>query len=132
MRSARLAAYNFFLRGASITNATNFTNVNNNGNVNTNGNANNNNSRNSNGLAPDFVSQQWYWSTAVARIRVKYDLYERRNASCDSVRNCPLIFWHERRRETERAWRVMYLTPFHVQELCKLDDTLQDTCTEDE
>ena len=48
MRSARLAAYNFFLRGASITNATNFTNVNNNGNVNTNGNS----ASNVNGVCP--------------------------------------------------------------------------------
>ena len=50
MRSARLAAYNFWLRGASVTNATNFCNVNNNGNVNTNG----NNATNVNGVCPRF------------------------------------------------------------------------------
>lgn len=44
------AANNFFLRGASITNATNFCNVNNNGNVNTNG----NNATNVNGVCPRF------------------------------------------------------------------------------
>ena len=50
LRSARFAANNFFLRGAAITNATNFTNVNNNGNVNSNG----NNATNVNGVCPRF------------------------------------------------------------------------------
>jgi len=39
----------------------NYNNNNNFCNVNTNGNANNNNANNSNGLAPDFVSQKWFW-----------------------------------------------------------------------
>lgn len=47
---ARLVAYNFWLRGASVTNAANFCNVNNNGNVNTNG----NNATNVNGVCPRF------------------------------------------------------------------------------
>lgn len=46
------------------------------------------------------------------------------------VQNCPLMLRHGRRRETERAWRAMYLTPFHVWEQSILDDTLQDICTE--
>lgn len=82
--------------------------------MNTNGNANNNNARNSNGLAPDFVSQKWFGSIIVACIRVNHDLYERRNASRDYVRNCPLMLLHERRRETERAWRGICLNSFHV------------------
>lgn len=44
------AANNFWLRGASVANATNFCNVNNNGNVNTNG----NNANNANGVCPRF------------------------------------------------------------------------------
>ena len=76
----------------------NYNNSNNFCNVNTNGNANNNNARNSNGLAPDFVSQKWFGSNTVARMRVNHDLYERRNVSRDYVRNCPLMLLHERRR----------------------------------
>lgn len=44
------AAINFWLRGASILNETNFCNVNWNGNVNTNG----NNATNTNGICPRF------------------------------------------------------------------------------
>ncbi|MBR5221628.1 MAG: hypothetical protein IKV66_11630 [Clostridia bacterium] len=43
-------ANNFWLRGAAVTNATNFGNVNNNGNANNNG----NNATNSNGVCPRF------------------------------------------------------------------------------
>ena len=45
---------------------------------------------------------------------MNHDLYERRNASRDYVRNCPLMLLHERRRETERAWRGICLNSFHV------------------
>ena len=110
----------------------NYNNSNNFCNVNTNGNANNNNARNSNGLAPDFVNQKWLRSTAVTRSRVNYDLYERRDASRDASLKLPLMLRHGRRRGTERAWRAMYLTPFHVWEQSILDDTLQDICTEGE
>ena len=44
------AANNYWLRGASVTNSTNFGNVNNNGNANNNG----NNANNSNGVCPRF------------------------------------------------------------------------------
>ena len=91
----------------------NYNNSNNFCNVNTNGNANNNNARYSNGVAPDFVNQKWSGSIVVAQ-RVNYDPYERRNASRDYVRNCPLMLLHERRRETERAWRGICLNSFHV------------------
>lgn len=62
----------------------NYSNANNFCNVNTNGNANNNNASNSNGLAPDFVSQEWFWVNSSSSIkRVNYDLYERRDTSRD-------------------------------------------------
>ena len=67
----------------------NYNNSNNFCNVNTNGNANNNNARNSNGLAPDFVNQKWLGSNAVARTRVNYDLYERRDTSRDTSPKLP-------------------------------------------
>lgn len=67
----------------------NYNNSNNFCNVNTNGNANNNNARNSNGLAPDFVNQKWSGSNAVARNRVNYDLYERRDTSRDESPKLP-------------------------------------------
>lgn len=47
-----IASSNFWLRGATVTNSTNFCNVNNNGGVNT-GN-NNNNATNSYGVCPRF------------------------------------------------------------------------------
>ena len=48
--SDRVSATNWWLRGASQSNTTNFCNVNNNGNANTNG----NNATNANGVVPRF------------------------------------------------------------------------------
>ena len=79
----RCSTANWWERSPNYNNANNFCNVN------TNGNANNNNANNSNGVAPDFVSQKWYGSSAVTRSRVKYDPYERRNASRDESPKLP-------------------------------------------
>ena len=45
-----VSATNYWLRGSSLSNSTNFNNVNNNGNANTNG----NNATNVNGVVPRF------------------------------------------------------------------------------
>lgn len=79
----RCSTANWWERSPNYNNSNNFCNVN------TNGNANNNNARNANGLAPDFVSQQWFGSIIVTPYRVKYDPYERRNASCDESPKLP-------------------------------------------
>ena len=111
----------------------NYNNSNNFCNVNTNGNANNNNARNSNGVAPDFVSQKWFGSIVVARHRVNYDLYERRNTSRDENPKLPF----DTLTRTPPYFLCVHgersiLPRFMCHELSRLDDARQDICTEGE
>lgn len=110
----------------------NYNNSNNFCNVNTNGNANNNNARNSNGVAPDFVNQKWSGSIVVAQ-RVNYDPYERRNTSRDESPKLPFDILTRTPPEYPRVHGERCILPrFMCHELSRLDDALQDICTEGE
>lgn len=101
-------------------------------NVNTNGNANNNNARNSNGVAPDFVNQKWSGSIVVAQ-RVNYDPYERRNTSRDESPKLPFDILTRTPPEYPCVHGERCILPrFMCHELSRLDDALQDICTEGE
>lgn len=101
-------------------------------NVNTNGNANNNNARNSNGVAPDFVNQKWSGSIVVAQ-RVNYDPYERRNTSRDESPKLPFDILTRTPPESPCVHGERCILPrFMCYELSRLDDALQDICTEGE
>ena len=100
--------------------------------VNTNGNANNNNARNSNGVAPDFVNQKWSGSIVVAQ-RVNYDPYERRNTSRDESPKLPFDILTRTPPEYPCVHGERCILPrFMCHELSRLDDALQDICTEGE
>lgn len=110
----------------------NYNNSNNFCNVNTNGNANNNNARNSNGVAPDFVNQKWSGSIVVAQ-RVNYDPYERRNTSRDESPKLPFDILTRTPPEYPCVHGERCILPrFMCHELSRLDDALQDICTEGE
>ena len=110
----------------------NYNNSNNFCNVNTNGNANNNNARNSNGVAPDFVNQKWSGSIVVAQ-RVNYDPYERRNTSRDENPKLPFDILTRTPPEYPCVHGERCILPrFMCHELSRLDDALQDICTEGE
>ena len=110
----------------------NYNNSNNFCNVNTNGNANNNNARYSNGVAPDFVNQKWSGSIAVAQ-RVNYDPYERRNTSRDESPKLPFDILTRTPPEYPCVHGERCILPrFMCHELSRLDDALQDICTEGE
>ena len=110
----------------------NYNNSNNFCNVNTNGNANNNNARNSNGVAPDFVYQKWSGSIVVAQ-RVNYDPYERRNTSRDESPKLPFDILTRTPPEYPCVHGERCILPrFMCHELSRLDDALQDICTEGE
>lgn len=110
----------------------NYNNSNNFCNVNTNGNANNNNARNSNGVAPDFVNQKWSGSIVVAK-RVNYDPYERRNTSRDESPKLPFDILTRTPPEYPCVHGERCILPrFMCHELSRLDDALQDICTEGE
>lgn len=110
----------------------NYNNSNNFCNVNTNGNANNNNARNSNGVAPDFVNQKWSGSIVVAQ-RVNYDPYERRNTSRDENPKLPFDILTRTPPESPCVHGERCILPrFMCHELSRLDDALQDICTEGE
>lgn len=110
----------------------NYNNSNNFCNVNTNGNANNNNARYSNGVAPDFVNQKWSGSIVVAQ-RVNYDPYERRNTSRDESPKLPFDILTRTPPEYPRVHGERCILPrFMCHELSRLDDALQDICTEGE
>lgn len=110
----------------------NYNNSNNFCNVNTNGNANNNNARNSNGAAPDFVNQKWSGSIVVAQ-RVNYDPYERRNTSRDENPKPPFDILTRTPPESPCVHGERCILPrFMCYELSRLDDALQDICTEGE
>lgn len=110
----------------------NYNNSNNFCNVNTNGNANNNNARNSNGVAPDFVNQKWSGSIVVAQ-RVNYDPYERRNTSRDENPKLPFDILTRTPPESPCVHGERCILPrFMCYELSRLDDALQDICTEGE
>lgn len=100
--------------------------------VNTNGNANNNNARNSNGVAPDFVNQKWSGSIVVAQ-RVNYDPYERRNTSRDENPKLPFDILTRTPPESPCVHGERCILPrFMCHKLSRLDDALQDICTEGE
>lgn len=110
----------------------NYNNSNNFCNVNTNGNANNNNARNSNGVAPDFVNQKWSGSIVVAQ-RVNYDPYERRNTSRDESPKLPFDILTRTPPESPCVHGERCILPrFMCHQLSRLDDALQDICTEGE
>lgn len=110
----------------------NYNNSNNFCNVNTNGNANNNNARYSNGVAPDFVNQKWSGSIVVAQ-RVNYDPYERRNTSRDESPKLPFGILTRTPPEYPCVHGERCILPrFMCHELSRLDDALQDICTEGE
>lgn len=110
----------------------NYNNSNNFCNVNTNGNANNNNARYSNGVAPDFVNQKWSGSIVVAQ-RVNYDPYERRNTSRDESPKLPFDILTRTPPEYPCVHGERCILPrFMCHELSRLDDALQDICTEGE
>lgn len=110
----------------------NYNNSNNFCNVNTNGNANNNNARYSNGVAPDFVNQKWSGSIVVAQ-RVNYDPYERRNTSRDESPKLPFDILTRTPPESPCVHGERCILPrFMCHELSRLDDALQDICTEGE
>ena len=110
----------------------NYNNSNNFCNVNTNGNANNNNARNSNGVAPDFVNQKWSGSIVVAQ-RVNYDPYERRNISRDESPKLPFDILTRTPPESPCVHGERCILPrFMCHQLSRLDDALQDICTEGE
>lgn len=113
-------------RSPNCNNSNNFCNVN------TNGNANNNNARNSNGVAPDFVNQKWSGSIVVAQ-RVNYDPYERRNTSRDESPKLPFDILTRTPPEYPCVHGERCILPrFMCHELSRLDDALQDICTEGE
>ena len=121
-------AANWWERSPNATNDNNFCNVN------TSGAANNNNASNSLGLAPDFVSRLYRRrSNAVAR-KARQTFTKGEIFPVSKDRNSFLMLTHERRAAggRPRAWRGTCLTPFHVQQLSRLDGTLQDTCTRNE
>lgn len=110
----------------------NYNNSNNFCNVNTNGNANNNNARYSNGVAPDFVNQKWSGSIVVAQ-RVNYDPYERRNTSRDESPKLPFDILTRTPPESPCVHGERCILPrFMCHQLSRLDDALQDICTEGE
>lgn len=110
----------------------NYNNSNNFCNVNTNGNANNNNARYSNGVAPDFVNQKWSGSIVVAQ-RVNYDPYERRNTSRDENPKLPFDILTRTPPESPCVHGERCILPrFMCHKLSRLDDALQDICTEGE
>lgn len=110
----------------------NYNNSNNFCNVNTNGNANNNNARYSNGVAPDFVNQKWSGSIVVAQ-RVNYDPYERRNTSRDESPKLPFDILTRTPPESPCVHGERCILPrFMCHQLSRLDDALQNICTEGE
>ena len=88
--------------------------------------------RYSNGVAPDFVNQKWSGSIVVAQ-RVNYDPYERRNTSRDESPKLPFDILTRTPPESPCVHGGRCILPrFMCHELSRLDDALQDICTEGE